>query len=177
MRRFRLEIHDMPSTESSFGPVDLCSVKPTFSGERFMLFLPVFLTMTAGSAILFFLFADNPFGIQTAALVGYSSAIVLYTFSANRGLPRYMFKCPIVRAQMPLLAKRHIAFVSALLVILTVALQVRQYLPAWWLFASGAPRSVPPFTTALFVLTACLALTQILTNRSALERAHRRAAE
>jgi hypothetical protein len=165
----------MPSTESSPKPVDLCLVQPTFSDERFMLFLTVFLTMTVGSSILFFLFAHSPFGIQSAALVCYTSAIVLYTFSANRGLPRYMFKCPIVRAQMPRLAKRHVAFVSVLLVLLTVALQLRKYLPAWWLVASGAPRSVPPFTTALFVLSACLALTQILTNRSALERVHRQA--
>jgi hypothetical protein len=167
----------MPSTKSSSKPVDPCLVQPSFSGERFIIFLPVFLAMTAGSALLFFLFADTPFGIQSAALVGYTSAIVLYTFSANRGLPRYMFSCPIVRAQLPKLAKRHIAFASVLLVLLSVALHLRQQLPPWWLVSTGASRSLPPLTTALFVLAACLALTQILTNRSILERAHRERAD
>jgi hypothetical protein len=167
----------MPSTESSSKPVDLCLVQPSFSGERFMIFLPVFVTMTAVSALLFFLFADSSYGIQLASLVGYTSAVVLYTFSANRGLPRYMFSCPIVRVQLHRLAKRHIAFVSVLLVFLTVALDLRQYLPPWWLVASGAPRGLPPLTDALFVLSALLALTQILTNRSILARAHREHAD
>ena len=142
-----------------------------------MLFLPVFLAMTVGSGLLFIFLAGSPFGIQSAALVCYTSAVVLYTFSANRGLPRYMFGCPIVRAQLPRLAERHMAFASFLLVLLTVALHLRQHLPGWWLVASGAPKSLPPLTIALFVLSACLALTQILTNRSVLERAHREHAD
>jgi hypothetical protein len=142
-----------------------------------MLFLPVFLAMIVGSGLLFILLAGVPFGIQSAALVCYTSAVVLYTFSANRGLPRYMFGCPIVRAQLPRLVKRHIAFVAVLLVLLTVALHLRRRLPAWWLVTSGAPKSLPPLTTALFVLSALLALIQILTNRSALERSHREGAD
>lgn len=163
----------MPSTENFSKPVDLCLVQPSFSGERFMIFLAVFLTMIAGSALPLFLLADDsPFRIELAALVGYTSAVLLYTFSANRGLPRYMFSCPIVRAQLPRLAKRHIAFVSFLLVLLTAALHLRHHLSPWWLVASGAPKSVPPIVDALLVLSGILALTQILTNRSILARAH-----
>jgi hypothetical protein len=66
-----------------------------------LLFLPVFLTMTLGSAVLFIYLPELPFGIQAAGMVCYTSAVVLYTFSANRGLPRYLFACPVVRAQLP----------------------------------------------------------------------------
>lgn len=162
----------MPLIETSSKRVDPCLVQPSFSGERFMFFLPVFLTMTAVSALLFVLLADRAGGIEISALVCYSSAVVLYTFSANRGLPRYMFGCPVVRAQLPRLVKRHIVFSAVLISLLAVALHLRQYLSPWWLTTSGARRSTPPFVNALFVVSACLALTQILTNRSILKRAH-----
>ncbi len=123
----------------------------------------------------FFLFADTKWGIQTAALVLYTSAIIIYTFSANRGMPRYLFRCPIVREELPRLARRHVAFSIVLVGLLTAALLLRQYSSPWWLTASGAPKSISPFTYALFILSACLALTQVLTNRSALRRAHERA--
>ncbi len=162
----------MPSSISSSTPVDPCLAPPSFSFERFMLFLPIFLTMTVGGGLLFILLADSPLGVQLASLVSYTSAIVLYTFSANRGMPRYLFSCPIVKRQLPLLAKRHLAFVCVLLVLLTAALQLRPHLPVWWLIASGRSKSMPPFTIALFVVCASLALAQILTNRSILQRAH-----
>jgi hypothetical protein len=152
--------------------VDSCLANPSFSLERFMLFLPIFLTMIFGGGLLFLLFADRPLGIQLASLVSYTSAIVLYTFSANRGMPRYLFRCPIVKKQFPRLAIRHVTFVCILLILLTAALQLRPHLSAWWFTTSRASRSMQPLAATLFVLSALLALAQILTNRSLLERAH-----
>lgn len=164
--------YDMPSSVSSSTPVDPCLAPPSFSLERFMLFLPIFLTMTVGSALLLIFLADRPLGIQLASLICYTSAVALYTFSANRGMPRYLFSCPVVKRQLPRLAQRHVAFVSVLLILLTAALKLRPHLPGWWLVASGAPKSMPPFTITLLVLSAALALAQILTNRSLLQRVH-----
>lgn len=157
---------------SGFYKTDPCLAKPSFSLERFALFLPIFLTMTVGSVTLFIYLAEQSLGIQFAAMVCYTSAIVLYTFSANRGLPRYLFGCPLVRAQLPRLVQRHIVFLAVLFTILTVALQFRPQLPASWLIASGERKSMPPFSVVLFVLSALLGLVQILTNRSLLDRAH-----
>jgi hypothetical protein len=63
-------------------------------------------------------------------------------------------------------------FLAVLFVLLTVALQLRPHLPASWLIASGGKRSLPTLTIVLFILSACLALVQILTNRSLLDRVH-----
>jgi hypothetical protein len=152
--------------------LDPCLAHPSFSPERLALFLPVFLTMTAGGVALDFV-GDYRFGTQAAAMVCYASAIVLYTFSANRGLPRYLFRCPVVRAQLTRLAIRQMVFLAVLFVLLTIALQLRPHLPASWRVAGGGPKSLPPFTIALFMLSALLALVHILTNRSLLDRAHR----
>ena len=152
--------------------VDPCLEPSSFSPERFALFLPIFLTMIFGTAALLISFIDYPYGIQTAAAVCYTSAIVLYTFSANRGLPRYLFSCPIVRAQLPRLAIRYLAFLAVLLGLVTVAFEIRPHLPESWLVAGEGRKSIQPFTTVLFVLSGLLALIQILTNRSLLERAH-----
>jgi hypothetical protein len=149
---------------------DSCSKQPKFSAKRFFLFLPVFLTMIPGSFILFIFMGDRPYGIQLASVIGYSAAAVLYTFSSNRGLPRYLFSCPIVRGQLYRLTLRHFAFLIALFAVETIALQIRPRMPGWWFVARG--RNMPPFTLAMFILCGSLLLTQVLTNRSALKRAH-----
>jgi hypothetical protein len=148
---------------------DACSERPTFSASRFFLFVPVFLTMIPGSVILFIFLADRPCGIQLASMIGYSAAAVLYTFSSNRGLPRYLFSCPVAHRQLYRLTLRHFGFLIALFTIETTALQLRPRLPAWWFVAHG--RNVPPFTLALFIICGSVLLAQVLTNRSLLKRA------
>jgi len=167
------------SLESSLLPLrssqpegDPCRANSTFSLRRFALFTLAFLIMIPGSAILFIVLCDRPFGIQLASAICYSAAIILYTFSSNRGMQRYLFQCPYVRPELPRLAMRHLGFLVALVVILTAALNLRPHLPHYWLVASGAPRSVPPYITVLFLLCIALAFTQIFTNRSLLNRAH-----
>lgn len=161
-----------PSQQASLVTVDPCLVPPIFSLERFFVFTLIFLVMTVGSVALFLYLGDDPFGIQIAAVVCYTSAIILYTFSANRGLPRYLFRCAIVQSQLPRIARRHLIFVAVLFVVLTAALQLRPHMPPSWLVARGARRNPPPLTTVLLILFVCLALVQILTNRALLNRAH-----
>jgi hypothetical protein len=135
----------------------------------FMLALP----MMIGSAVLFiFLFfaLGYPYGLQIASAVGYSAAVVLYTFSSNRGLPRYLFTCPVVGGQLYRFMLRHFAFLIALFGIETTALQLRPRMPARWLVAHG--RDMSWFALTLFIVCGGLLLVQVFTNRSVLKRAH-----
>lgn len=150
---------------------DACGEPATFSSDRFLIFLPIFLTMILGSGVLFFYLGDTAYGIQFASTIAYTAATILYTFSANRGMQRYLFSCPYVRSQLPRIAIRHLAFLTALFILITVALQVRPHLSHRWLAESG-PRGMPPFIVALGILCGSLLLTEIMTNRSLLKRAH-----
>lgn len=150
---------------------DPCFERPTFSTSRFVIFLPLFLTMIPGSVVLFIFLAGHPYGVQLASMVVYSAAACLYTFSKYRGTSqRYLFTCPVVRGQLYRLLLRHFAFLIALFVIETAAFQLRPKMPDWWFVAHG--RNTPPFEWALFTLCGSLLLTQVLMNRSALKRAH-----
>ena len=151
---------------------DACGEPPTFSAGRFALFTSVFLAMVPGSIILFICLGNRPYGIQLASVAGYTAATILYTFSANRGMQRYLFDCPYVRSQFGRLAIRHTCFLAALFLLETVALSIRQHLSSWWLVASGGHKSMPPFITAMFILCGALLLVEIMTNRSLLNRAH-----
>jgi hypothetical protein len=122
------------------------------------------------SVSLHLLLADRDYGIQFASSVGYTAAIILYTFSSNRGMQRFLFQCPVVHARLSRLALRHIAFLIVLLIIETTALRSRPRMPASWFVASG--RNMPPFATALLTFGCVLALTEVIANRSLLRDAH-----
>jgi hypothetical protein len=152
-------------------PPDACSAPPSFSQPRFVLFTLVFLIMIG--SVLFALWVDLPYGIQLASLVGYTGAVILYTFSANwRGnLQRYLFRCPFVRPQLPRLALRHIGFLAVLFVLQTGAFRLRPRLSPSWFVATGW-KGTTRFELTLQILCAALALTEIKVNRSLLSRAH-----
>jgi len=150
---------------------DSCGEPATFSSDRFLIFLPIFLTMILGSGVLFISLGDTAYGIQFASAIGYTAATILYTFSANRGMQRYLFSCPYVRSQLPRLAIRHLAFLVALFLLITAGLQVRPHLSQWWLTESG-PRGMPPFIVGVGIACGSLLLTEIIANRSLLKRAH-----
>ena len=94
-----------------------------------------------------------------------------YTFSRNRNnMQPFLLSCPAVRRQIPLLIRRHLGFLVALLLLQTTALRLLPHLPAYLI----TPKStdVSPFALILGVLFGCLAVVQILSNRSLLKHAH-----
>lgn len=149
--------------------IDPCSEEESFSADRLFQFLPAVLTIVPGSVFLFILFDDWPFGIQIASSILYTAAAFFFTFS-GRGLPRYLLGCPVVQHEWDRLTMRHVGFLVALFIIETTALGLRTRIPHWWLVAQGG--HAPPFTDALFILCGSLLLTEVITNRSVLKRAH-----
>jgi hypothetical protein len=167
-----------PSTESSDTTdhtdwtADACGETPIASPDRFIIFAAAFLTMLPGSLILFLSLGDRPFGTQFASMIEYTAATILYTFSANRGMQRYLFDCPYVCSQFRRLAVRHIGFLVALFLLQTTILSLRPHLSLWWMTEGIGPRGMPPFVFAMFALCGALLIAEIMTNRSLLERAH-----
>ena len=148
---------------------DLCLTQPS-SLLRFAVFALLLLAVpTAG--VLLFLLEGRPYGIQLSSIVGYTAAVALYTFSRNRnGNQPFLLSCPVVRSQLPQLIRRHLGFLAALFIVQTTALKFRPNLPAYWITPTG--RDASPFAIVLGILCFCLAIAEILTNRSLLERAH-----
>ena len=149
---------------------DTCQVDRHFCPDHFVLFTICFVAMFVFASIAI-RFSDLPGMAQVTAAIGYSAAVILYTFSSNNGgMQPFHFSCPFVRRQLPQLAFRHVWFVLGLGFFLTVGLLFAPYLPDSWLNAigRGAPR---PFWV-LVIPSMVLAFTEVLLNRSLLKRAH-----
>ena len=141
--------------------LDGCTTNQPFSLPRFALFTIDFLIMFFGGFALFVWLGERPFGIQVASLLPYTCAILLYTFAANRGMPRYLFRCPFVRHQIPRLALQHTGFLIVLFILQTAVIRFRSYLPrSWSLFVT------------IMTVSVALAFSQVIWNRALLERAH-----
>jgi len=148
---------------------DPCSQPYHLWGSRAAVLTTCFLTMIFGSVAI--LLQEHSFRIQAASVVGETAAVILYTFSKNRGNnPPYLYSCPIVQSQFPTLIRRHLAFLLGIVVLETVGLGLRHNLSNWWLTASG--RNETPFDTVLAVLLGVVAVVEIVTNRSRLKLAH-----
>jgi hypothetical protein len=159
-------------TEHPDWTADACGETPIASPDRFIIFAAAFLIMIPGSVILFFWLGDTRYGIQFTSIIGYSAATVLYTFSANRGMQRYLFDCPSVRSQYRRLVVRHICFLTVLVLLQTAILSIRPHLSPWWMTEGFGPRGMPPFLTLMFTLCGALCIAEIVSNRSLLQRAH-----
>jgi hypothetical protein len=123
------------------------------------------------TVILLILLADRPYGIQLSSITGYTAAVAFYTFSRNRNDNQsFLLSCPVVRGQFPQLIRRHLGFLAALFIVQTTALKLRPNLPANVIMPRGTNASL--FAVILGVLCVSLAIVQVLSNRSLLERAH-----
>jgi len=142
-----------------------------FSLARFALMSTMFLSLILGGVVLFILLEKRPYGFQEASAIVYTIFEVFFTFAATRGFRPYMFTCPAVRTQVPLLVWRHIGFLAALFALQTAALAAHPKLPDWWNIADR--KGTTPFQFALMLLCLGLGYTQVFTNRSLLKRAHR----
>lgn len=156
---------DKPAVSS-----DPCQPLQPVYGDRFVVMTLCFLVMFGGAAFLFPK-SDQPYRVQIVSVFIDTAAVILYTFSSNKnGMRPFMFSCPVVLAAVPRLLWRHLGFLAVLVIVETVAFRVRPYLPSDWTTAShGDPSG---FAIMLWVLCGCLALTQVLSNRSVLETAH-----
>jgi hypothetical protein len=132
--------------------------------------------MTVGSLPLFFLLMKRPYGFQAASAIVYTIFAVFFTFArtgtrTGKDIPPYMFTCPAVQPQFPCLLRRHLGFLVALVALQTAALATRPNLPEWWNIKDK--KGASPFDLALMLLCFGLGCTQVFTNRSLLDRAHR----
>ena len=149
---------------------DPCLTRQYISFPRLTVFALLFLSVIGGGIFLALL-EHRPYGIQLTSMVIYTAAVALYTFSRNRnGAQPFLLSCPVVRRQLPRLIRRHLGFLAALFIAQTTALNFRANLPAH--FVTPSSRDASPFALILGVLCSCLAIVQILTNRSLLDRAH-----
>lgn len=150
---------------------DPCRAPNTFSAERFSAFAVLFVVMLGVGGILFFFLRDTPYGTQLAKAISYTAAVMLYGFSRNRGgVQAYLFTCPVVVSQYPRLLKRHVGFLAAVVLFETIALRVEPHLSAWWFTSTG--NDWTPFYTAVALPVGALAITEVMTNRGVLKRAH-----
>jgi hypothetical protein len=146
------------------------------SGPRLLLMSAIFFCMTVGSMLLFVLLRDTPYGLQGTSLVFYTLFVLFFTFATtgSRGggnVPGYKFTCPAVEPQIPRLLWRHLICLVALFVLETAGLAVHPHLPDWWNIQDK--KGSTPFEIVLLLLGIGLAMTQIFTNKSLLNRAHR----
>lgn len=149
---------------------DPCLTRDYISFPRLVAFAILFLTFIGGGIFLALL-EYRPYGIQFASMVMYTAAVALYTFSRNRnGAQPFLLSCPVVRRQLPRLIRRHLGFLAVLFVAQTMALNLRPNLPAHWVTPSSRDASPYAFIVGVFCL--CLAVAQVLSNRSLLENAH-----
>jgi hypothetical protein len=159
-----------PAQHTSATLSDPCRRGQPLSAGRVLLLTLCFIAILSGGVLLCFL-SDSASEIPIVAALVDTAAVTLYTFSANKnGMRPFMFGCPIVRRELPRLLWRHLGFLAVLVVLLSVALRIRSSLPGDWMTASGSNWS--PFAVVLAVLGACLALTQVMTNRSLLDSSH-----
>lgn len=150
------------------------------SGPRLLLMSAIFLCMTLGSLLLVALLRSTPYGLQVASIVFYTLFVLFFTFATtgSRGggnVPGYKFTCPAVEPQIPRLLWRHIIFLVALFVLEATAAAVHPRLPDWWNIHDK--KGSTPFEVVLLLLGIGLAFTQIRTNKSLLDRAHREFSE
>ncbi len=145
------------------------------SGPRLLLMSAIFLCMTMGSPIAMAVLRDLLYRVQFVSLIAYTLFVLFFTFATtgSRGggnVPGYKFTCPAVEPQIPRLLWRHLIFLVALFVLETAAQSIHPHLPGWWNIQDK--KGSTPFEAVLLLLGIGLAITQILTNKSLLNRAH-----
>ncbi len=148
---------------------DPCRAGDTSSDSRAAAFVLLFIAMFGFAA--FAIETDSFTGTLVGSILGYTAAVMLYSFARNRNaIQPYLFTCPVVVRQYPRLLIRHAAFLAVLIVFVLITAKSKLHHPEPKLPSSGRDTS-PSFLVVAIPLMA-LALTEILTNRALLERAH-----
>lgn len=147
------------------------------SRSRLLFMSVIFLCMTVGSVPLFVFLVSRPYGLQEASVISYTVVVLFFTFATTGGgigranVPGYKFTCPAVQPQIPRLLWRHLIFVVTLIVLESAMLSAHPHLPDWWNVPDK--KGTTPYFFVFYLLCFSLAWTQVLTNKSLLNRAHR----
>lgn len=154
---------------------DPCRSAP-YSGPRFVL-TTLLVSVMIGSMLLFAFPPNWPNVTQEVSAIAYTTFVAFFTFArtgtgAGKDRRPYLFTCPAVRPQFSRLLWRHALFLAALFVFQTLALALHPKLSGWW--DTPDRKGTTPFEATLLLLSLALACAQIVTNRSLLDRAHRR---
>jgi hypothetical protein len=158
-----------PAEDELVRQSDPCRRPRPFSLSRFGVFTLLFVTALPGGALILFAL-DDPYGILLGSQVIDTAAVALYTFAANRnGNQAFLLSCPAVQRALPRLMRRHVAFLAVLFVFDIASLLVRPHLSLYWTTAGKDPS---PFAVVITVITACVVIGQVLSNRSILDSAH-----
>jgi len=147
---------------------DPCHAHRTPTEGRSLAFVLLFVAMFGG--FVFAMFSSSIYETPLTSALGYTAGVMTYGFSKNKGdNPPYLFTCPVVVSQYPRLLKRHAVFLAILIAFVAIALRIKPHL------SEGMARSrrSDTFFFVVAIPVAALALTEILTNRGVLERAHR----
>jgi hypothetical protein len=139
--------------------------------DRLPLFLPLIVVMFV--SYFFLLEWDGRiYGLLIGSVIPFTAFATLCTFGAVRGQRPYFFECTIVSQTMPRLARRHVGFLIVVMVVESIAFFVNTRLSASG-FAAG--RGGSSSSEVLSIPLIIVAMVEIWTNRSLLERAHQQA--
>jgi ABC-type xylose transport system permease subunit len=158
-----------------FEPLDTTKEKeptedPVTAGESLGVY-GLILLLGFGSLAVFITLGNRPYGMQTATLISYSGVIFIWTFFRTKGVnTKHSLSAPYVLEQLPRLLMIHFAYLLALFVLETQALDIRSSMPRWWLVAQGR-KGMPPFDFALMLILMVIAVSQIFISRRILGRA------
>ena len=87
--------------------------------------------------VLYFVLANERFGIQVATLTAYTVYVFFLLFSSVKSSKGYDLRQKAVRQTIPHLLAIHAAFLAIVLIGLTAALWLRPYLPPSWIVKRG----------------------------------------
>jgi predicted ribosomally synthesized peptide with SipW-like signal peptide len=145
---------------------DPCRAEVTASSERALAFVLLFVIMFGGGTLAFF--SDSSYVTVSGVVLAYTASVMIYGFARNRGNnPPYLFTCPVVMSQYSCLLKRHAGFLGLLITFVTIAARFVPHPDGW------ASRSSETPLLFIVIPIGVLAITEIMTNRGVLERAHR----
>lgn len=146
-------------------PDDPCRAEGGASVGRALIFVLLFVILLNGGALT--MLSDSFYVRLLSAALAYTASVMIYGFASNRnGIPRYLFTCPVVVSQYRRLLKRHALFLAVVIGFLAIVLRLFPQLEA------GASRANDGSYFLVAIPLMVLAVTEIMTNRGVLDRAH-----
>jgi hypothetical protein len=119
--------------------------------------------------LLYVLLMNEPYGIPTVTLVGYTGFVFLLVFCDTRGLKGYSLFRKAVRQKMPRLLAIHAAFLVVVFTVVTIAPWLRRSVPNSWL-VEGGRKHVSLFEYLLALIGTAICMIEVWISRKILSR-------